>query len=89
MNMVRMVTSATSQFSQRLDPVSATLLAVVMLLMAVGASINPMIITMGPVTTGGKNERILSAPNSFTRRASTTYSAPATTMPPQAYCSPS
>ena len=44
---------------------------------------------IAPVTSGGKNERILSAPNSMTRPASTRYSAPATIMPPHAYLKPS
>ena len=55
-----------------------------MLVTAVGASIMPMMTIIGPVTTGGKNERILSAPNTRTSSARTTYSAPATTTPPVA-----
>ena len=77
---VPMVTIAISQF----QPVERPPMGVVMLLTAVGASIMPMMMTIGPVTTGGKNERIFSAPKMRTSSASTTYRAPATTMPPVA-----
>ena len=77
---VAIVTTAISQFQF----VDSSPMGVVILVTAVGASIMPMMTIIGPVTIGGKNERILSAPNTRTSSARTTYSAPATTTPPVA-----
>ena len=54
-------------------------------LIADGASIKPIEIIIGPVTTGGKNFMTFSIVNNFISIASITYTKPATITPPQAY----
>ena len=54
---------------------------------AEGARFRPIRIMMGPVTTGGRKRMTLLTPTALMMAASTTYSRPATTMPPQAYWS--
>ena len=44
----------------------------------------PMRMMMGPVTTGGRKRMTFLTPATFIMKASTRYSRPATTMPPQA-----
>ena len=55
------------------------------LLTAEGAKERPIQIIIGPVTTGGKNLITFLMPINLIISASTKYSAPATTIPPQAY----
>ena len=54
------------------------------LLMALGASIRPIDMMIGPVTIGGKNLITLLMPKDFTKNARITYINPANTTPPQA-----
>ena len=82
MNTVAIVIAAIIQFVQSAIPSSSP--EPVMLLIAVGASISPIIITTGPVTIGGKSERITSLPTNLTTTAMITYITPATIIPPQA-----
>ena len=66
---------------------SASHQQVLALLTAEGARFSPMRMMMGPVTTGGRKRMTCFTPTALMTRASATYSRPATTMPPQAYCS--
>ena len=59
--------------------------SVLQLFIADGASMRPMAIIIGPVTTGGKNFITFFAPNNLTNAATTTYTSPAINTPPQAY----
>ena len=55
------------------------------LLTAEDARESPILIMIGPVTTGGNKRITFLTPTSFTIRANTRYKRPATTIPPQAY----
>ncbi|SCJ08218.1 Uncharacterised protein [uncultured Flavonifractor sp.] len=57
------------------------------LVTAEGARDRPMRMIMGPVTTGGRKRMTFLTPTALMTAASTTYSRPATTIPPQAYWS--
>ena len=52
--------------------------------MAEEARVRPMQMMMGPVTTGGKKRMTRLTPTILMTKASTRYSRPATTTPPQA-----
>ena len=60
---------------------------VLALFTAEGARFRPMRMMIGPVTTGGRKRMTFFTPTSLITPARMTYSRPATTMPPQAYCS--
>ena len=71
--MMAMETSASHQQLEALDT-------------AEGARFRPMRMMMGPVTTGGRKCITRWTPTALMMAARITYSRPAMTMPPQAYC---
>ena len=52
------------------------------MLNATGLSLNPITIIIGPTTTGGKNDFILSTPNFKITKDIITYTRPADIIPP-------
>ena len=53
-----------------------------------GASTRPMTMITGPVTMGGSRRMMMPVPRQRMTKLSTTYTAPATTMPPSVAGSP-
>ena len=61
---------------------SKVLLLYPAMLNATGLSLSPITIIIGPTTTGGKNDFILSTPNFKTMKDIITYTSPADIIPP-------
>ena len=67
---------------------SAVIGAALKLLLAAPARLNPMIMTIEPVTSGGNNQLIHPIPTAFTIRPTTASKTPVATTPPSATAKP-